>query len=196
MDSKFFLAHTASFGGLREEPYLARLSSKEDVTGYRKDPPQMGVVFVSEERLKPYQDLVSDDMTLANYEEFLELLIEDFFAERGCLWLERENRFVYRGDEELRKRFPFSRQAVDAVLEEGRSFITFDTKSDPRIESASSMAMNNVRSCLCASCTDDKGEVLVVAYFDNTMDSEPFSHKDLKFLKQALSLLPNAIPVT
>ena len=129
------------------------------------------------------------------YSQVLDLLMEEIFAERGCLWLERENNFVYRGDEELRKKFPFSRQAVDEVLEHGRSFISFNAEEDERLTPGGSICMNNVRSCLCAACRDEHGEVLVMAYFDNSMSSGEFSTRDLNYLKAVLSLVPGAVPV-
>lgn len=130
------------------------------------------------------------------YEQVLELLMEEIFAERGCMWLERENAFIYRGDEELRKSFPFSRQAVDEVLEQGRSFICFDAEQDDRLSPSGSIAMNNVRSCLCAACRDAEENVLVLAYFDNSMSAGEFSERDLEYLKAVLALVPGAVPVS
>lgn len=127
------------------------------------------------------------------YSQVLDLLMEEIFAERGCMWLERENAFIYRGDEELRKTFPFSRQAVDEVLDRGRSFICFDAEQDKRLHPSGSIAMNNVRSCLCAACRDESGEVLVLAYFDNGMSAGEFSQKDLDYLKAVLDLVPGAV---
>jgi GAF domain-containing protein len=144
--------------------------------------------------LVPYQELLSIP-TRENYQQLLELLMEEIFAERGCIWLERENVFLYNGDEDLRKRFPFSRQAVDSVLDHGRSFISFDATSDDRLRPSGSIAMNNVRSCLCAACQDQSGAVLVLAYFDNSMSSGQFSEEDLQLLKDVLSLVPGAVPV-
>ncbi len=130
------------------------------------------------------------------YEQVLEHLMEEIFAERGCMWLERENAFIYRGDEELRKSFPFSRQAVDEVLEQGRSFICFDAEQDERLHPSGSIAMNNVRSCLCAACRDTDTNVLVLAYFDNGMSAGEFSERDLEYLRAVLNLVPGALAVT
>ena len=148
---------------------------------------------MDQERLDPFRDLLADPEK-SDYEQVLELLLEEIFAERGCMWLERENAFIYRGDEEIRKNFPFSRQAVDEVLEAGRSFISYDTSLDDRVHPCSSMAVNNVRSCLCAAATDGAGQVLVLAYFDNSMSAGQFSQEDLEFLQGVLSLLPGAVP--
>lgn len=149
---------------------------------------------MTQTELEPYQDLLNDPSPEA-YKQLLELLLEEIFAERGCLWLERENTFLYCGDEDLRKRFPFSRKAVDAVLDLGRSFISFDTASDERLSPTGSMAMNNVRSCLCSACVGESGDVLVLAYFDNSMNSGQFSEEDLHLLQDVLSLVPGAVPV-
>ena len=67
-------------------------------------------------RLDPFKELM-ERSGRPDYEAVLEALLEEIFAERGCLWLEKDNEFLYRGDDELRKRFPFSRQAVDSVLD-------------------------------------------------------------------------------
>ena len=143
--------------------------------------------------LETFKELLSQPSE-ADYERVLELLLEQIFAERGCMWLEGENSFIYHGDEELRKTFPFSRQAVDSVLDQGCSFISFDSTQDERIHDSGSILMNNMRSCLCAACTDASGQVLVLAYFDNSMKSDPFSEKDLETLRTVLALVPGAVP--
>lgn len=144
--------------------------------------------------LEPFQELL-ENPDPDSYQMVLELLMEETFAERGCMWLERENAFIYSGDEELRKEFPFSRQAVDSVLEQGRSFISFDAEVDERLRPSGSLMMHNVRSCLCAAGSDTEGNVLVLAYFDNSMSSGQFSKEDLELLKRVLSLVPGAVPV-
>lgn len=149
---------------------------------------------MDQKRLEPFRELLQSP-SVEDYEKILELLLEEVFAERGCMWLERENRFIYQGDEDLRKSFPFSRQAVDAVLAEGRSFLSYDTEQDDRIRPSGSMLMNNVRSCLCAASSDEHGQVLVLAYFDNSVSAGQFSEEDLEFLKAVLSLVPGAVPV-
>ena len=142
--------------------------------------------------LNAFKELLSQP-TQADYEKVLEMLLEQMFAERGCMWLERENAFIYHGDEELRKTFPFSRQAVDAVLADGCSFISFDSSQDERIPDSGSIVMNKMRSCLCSASTDADGNVLVLAYFDNSMNSGPFSEADLQSLRQVLALVPGAM---
>lgn len=149
---------------------------------------------MDQQLLEPFQEFLNEPVTRADYEQLLCALIDEFQAERGCFWLEQDNAFLYMGDEQLRKEFPFSRQAVDAVLIEGRSFLSFDPQKDPRIEKGSSLAVN-LRTCLAASCVDSQDQVLVVAYFDNDLNSEPFSHKQLRLLKAVLSMVPGAVPV-
>ena len=149
---------------------------------------------MDEQLLQTFQEKLAEPVTKEDYAHVLAGLVAQLRAERGCLWLERENKFLYEGDEGLRKEFPFSRQAVDAVLEQGRSFLSFDPESDPRIAEDSSLSLN-VRCCLAASCTDEKGNILVLAYFDNNMKRDQFSHKDLRFLKAVLSSVPGALKV-
>jgi GAF domain-containing protein len=149
---------------------------------------------LDQQLLEPYREILKEPVAESDYERMLVRLIADLNAERGCLWLERENTFLYEGDEALRERFPFSRQAIDAVLKDGRSFLSFDPDRDPRISRESSLSMN-LRTCLAASCTDSQGEVLAVAYFDNRLDADQFSHQHLRLLKAVLSLVPGAVPV-
>jgi len=131
----------------------------------------------------------------ASYQEVLEMLVVEMSAERGCLWLEQENRLLYCGDEKLHRAFPFSRQAVDSVLDRGRSFVSYDTEQDDRLEPTGSIRVNKVRSCLCAACHDKSGELLALAYFDNGMSFGIFAEEDLNLLREVLSLVPGAVPV-
>jgi GAF domain-containing protein len=141
-----------------------------------------------------YRDLM-DAPDTASYQEMLEMLVVEMSAERGCLWLEPENRLLYSGDEKLHQAFPFSRQAVDSVLDRGRSFVSYDTENDDRLEPTGSIKVNKVRSCLCAACYDKDGELLALAYFDNGMNFGMFTEEDLKLLREVLSLVPGAVPV-
>ena len=147
---------------------------------------------MTEDRLEPYRELFKNPQT-KDYEKILELLLEEHFAERGCLWLEEKQSLIYRGNEELRKEFPFSRQAVNEVLGQGRGFLSFDTQVDDRVRPSGSIAMNKVRSCLCAASRDCRGEVLLLAYFDNSMSVGNFRPEDLEFLQQVLDLAPGAV---
>lgn len=143
--------------------------------------------------LHQYSELLKDP-SIEDYKTVLGMLVKATKAERGCLWLENKNSFVYHGDEELRKKFPFSREAIDTVLEKGRSLLSFDTTTDPRFTPFGSMMMHNVRSCLCAPCKDQSGEILVLAYFDTSTSSEQFTEDDLALLNTVLSFVPNAAP--
>ena len=150
---------------------------------------------MEQDKLQLYKEHLEKSANEDGYSFVLESLIENFGADRGCLWLERENKFLYRGDEVLRKKFPFSRLAVDAVLrEKGRSFLSFAPENDPRISSRDSLEINQ-RSCLAAACNDAEKNFLVVAYFDRDAKSGQFNHQNLKTLKSVLSLVPGAVPV-
>lgn len=132
---------------------------------------------------------------LLGYERVMEMLVTELSAERGCFWLEKQKELLYFGDEKLREEFPFSRQAVDSVLDHGRSFLSYDTDADQRLDPTGSIKVNKVRSCLCAACYDKDGNCLVVAYFDTGMGATPFSDDDLRLLRRVLSLVPGAEPV-
>ena len=125
--------------------------------------------------------------TEAIYRHVLKTLVADLNAERGCLWLEAENRFIYEGDEDLRKKFPFSRQAFDAVLDQGRTFCCFDSSEDPRVDPEASIRANNIRSCLCAAARDAQGEILAICYVDSSTGRERFTEEDLEFFNSVLA---------
>jgi hypothetical protein len=144
--------------------------------------------------LENYRELLRNPDT-AGYQQVLELLVTDLSAARGCFWLEKGHDLLYCGDDELYQKFPFSRQAVDAVLDHGRSFYSYDTRMDERLDPTGSIKVNNVRSCLCAACYQENGRVLVIAYFDNSVGKGLFSEKDLSTLREVLSLVPGAMPV-
>ena len=142
--------------------------------------------------LAPYRVLLKEPGK-EEYERVLELLLGSLSAERGCFYLEKESLFLYKGDEELRKTFPFSRQAVDAVLDDGCSFISFDPDKDDRINPTGSIRLNQVRSCVCSACVDESGEVLVLAYFDNSVSHGAFTQETLDKLRKVLELVPGAV---
>lgn len=147
-----------------------------------------------EQNLKPFQELMANP-TEENLGTVLELMMEESFAERGCLWIEDKKQLIYRGDEELKARFPFSRQVVETALRTGRGFVSFDSRLDERIKPAGSIAVNDIRSCLCAAARDAQGQVLCIVYFDNKTSAGNFTEEDLHFLNEVMALYPGAAPV-
>lgn len=146
------------------------------------------------EYLKPFAEMLSDP-TEENLGLALELLMEEHFAERGCLWLESEGSrsLIYRGDEELRDRFPFSRQVVDTALNTGRGFVSFNSQTDERLDVEGSVIFHGVRSVLCTAARDEQGNALAVVYFDNKSSAGNFTDEDLKLLDQVMALYPGAV---
>lgn len=145
------------------------------------------------EYLKPFADMLSDP-TEENLGLALELLMEEHFAERGCLWIESEGTrsLIYRGDEELRERFPFSRQVVDTALKTGQGFVSFNSQADDRLEPDGSIMFHGVRSVLCTAARDPEGQALAVVYLDNKSSAGNFTDEDLKLLDQVMALYPGA----
>lgn len=141
--------------------------------------------------IAPFKELMAEP-TEENLGSVLELLMEEAFAERGCLWIEASQSLIYRGDEDLKKRFPFSRQVVETALKTGRGFVSFDSRLDERIKPAGSIAVNDIRSCLCSAARNDKGEVLAIVYFDNKTSAGNFTEEDLDFLNQVMGEYPGA----
>lgn len=140
--------------------------------------------------LTEFEELLVDPLTNEKLLRVLELLIEENFAERGCLWLPNRDLF-YIGDESLRERFPFSRSVVKRVLSKGRGFVSFDSETDERLEPSKSIAVNNVRSCLCSAARSQEGVIRAVAYFDNCASVGNFTEEDLGFLNSVMALFPS-----
>lgn len=141
--------------------------------------------------LTPFKELMANPNEY-NLGMVLELLMEEHFAERGCLWIEDKKSLIYRGDEELKARFPFSRQVVETALRSGRGFVSFDSRLDDRIKPAGSIAVNDIRSCLCSAARNEKGEVLAIVYFDNKTSAGNFTEEDLAFLNDVMAEYPGA----
>ncbi len=151
---------------------------------------------MQDEQLAPYRDLLTPELRTADLKRVLELLMEENFAERGCLWLEERHELIYIGDETLRLEFPFSRRVVDSVLDRGRGFVSYDSSTDARLDPKGSVMVNNVRSCLCTAARSAVGGLLAIAYFDNRASVGNFTEKDLAYLNQVMSLFPGATPQT
>lgn len=141
--------------------------------------------------IEPFVELMSNP-TEANLGLVLELMMEEAFAERGCLWIEESKSLIYRGDEELKARFPFSRQVVETALRSGRGFVSFDSRLDDRIKPAGSIAVNDIRSCVCSAARNEAGEVLAIVYFDNKTSAGNFTEEDLAFLNEVMARYPGA----
>lgn len=150
---------------------------------------------VEEMNLEPYAEVLSDDLSTENLEKLLEMLIEENFAERGCLWMPTRD-LIYIGDEVLRLQFPFSRSVIRNVLSRGRGLVSFDPSTDERLGTSQSIAANNVRSCLCSAAHNAEGEILAIAYFDNQASGGNFSQGDLDFLNKVMDLFPEAVSRT
>lgn len=147
---------------------------------------------MQEEQLAAYRELLTPELATANLERVLELLMEENFAERGCLWLEERHELIYIGDDTLRLEFPFSRRVVDSVLDRGRGFVSYDSSTDARLDPKGSVMVNNVRSCLCTAARSADGELLAIAYFDNRASVGNFTEKDLTYLNEVMALFPGA----
>ena len=143
--------------------------------------------------LNRIKELMGDRPDRESLDTLLEQLMENFFAERGCLWVEEWQDYLYQGDEELRDEFPFSTQVVETAVKTGRGFVSFDSKLDDRIAPTGSIAVHKVRSCLCAAAKNASDETLAVAYFDNKTSAGNFTEEDLENLQKIMSYFPGAV---
>lgn len=142
------------------------------------------------QKLALYSKLVSDP-TVPNIGELLDMLLDEFMAERGCFWLESQGAVIYRGDEELKMTYPFSRQVVGAAVKTRLGLVSFDVMEDDRIAPTESVKTTQIRSCLCVPARDEKGKILAVIYFD-TKTSRSFSQENLDFLIELMAFYPGA----
>ena len=124
-----------------------------------------------------------------NLEGVLEVLMEDVFAERGCLWRE-DQEVVYCGNDELRTKFPFSRTAVDSVLTHGRGFVAFTPDGNHDVCRSKSVENFHVRSVLCAPVVDGNGKPVAIFYFDNRTSAGSFTEDDLDYLREVVAQVP------
>lgn len=124
----------------------------------------------------------------------LEILLEEFSAERSCLWVESSDKFLYRGDPGLAKTHPFSRQVVLAAMRARVGLVSFDVSEDERIQPTESITAGQIRSCLCAPARDSDGRVVAVIYFDDKTTRGLFSQQQLDFLIELMAHFPGASP--
>lgn len=122
--------------------------------------------------------------------ELLEVVMEEVFAERGCLLLADSSgeRIVYRGRDDLREKFPFSRRVAEQVLARGRGMVTFNVSQHEVTAASESLATHGVRSVLCAPIGRDG-----VLYFDNQASHGVFSEDDLSLVRSVADLLAETL---
>lgn len=140
-----------------------------------------------------YRELMGDEPDREKLSSLLEQLMEAFFAERGCFWVEAWQDYLYHGDEELREEFPFSTKVVESAVKTGRGFVSFDSSLDDRIETRGSIAVHKVRSCLCSAARDADEKLLAMAYFDNKTSAGHFTEDDLANLNRIMAHFPGAV---
>lgn len=126
--------------------------------------------------------------------ELLEVVMEEVFAERGCLLLTAKTGeyIVYRGPEDLRKKFPFSRLVASQVLSRGRGLVTYDVRQNAVTAASESIATYGVRSVLCVPITRNE-DTLGILYFDNHASAGMFSADDLALVRSLAELLAEAL---
>lgn len=146
---------------------------------------------MSDEQLHPLAELARSHLiegVEAALGRALESLMEEVFAERGCLVF-IDDHHIYRGDEELRVVFPFSSKVVADLLEDGIGLVSLDPEKED--EASSSMKMYGLRSAVAASIEDSEEELLGILYCDNRVSAEAFTKDDLEAVQAvAVELAP------
>jgi GAF domain len=140
-----------------------------------------------------FKELISEatDESLAR---LLELLLEKFSAERGCIWIESRGKVIYRGNSELKMSYPFSRQVVRAAVRTRVGLVSFDVAEDDRFQPTESINATQIRSCLCAPARNAEGGILAVVYFDDKTTRGYFTEDNLNFLIALMAEFPGAAP--
>lgn len=162
------------------------LAHLDEVTGDEYvqvgDPPQPSLV---DELVSPLQD---DSPLEERLQEVLALAREQVGAERGCMLVTRAGveQLLHDGDDELRDKFPFSRNLVGEVMAFGTGLVSYQSQACD-LPGSQSMMLHGVRAAMCAPILSLNDDDCGVVYFDNRGSAEPFSEEQLK-LVQSLAL--------
>lgn len=119
----------------------------------------------------------------------LENLMEEVYAERGCLVFFDEH-YIYRGKEELREVFPFSSSVVEHLLEDGIGLVSFNSDDD---DAGSSVKIYGLRSAVAAAIECDREGLLGILYCDNQCSPDAFTESDLEKLKSVARAVGPAV---
>ncbi len=138
------------------------------------------------------QELITES-TDESLGQLMDLLLDKFSAERGCLWVEAMGKVIYRGDPELKMTYPFSRQVVLAAVRTRVGLVSFDVGEDDRFQPTESIMATQIRSCLCAPARNAEGVTLAVIYFDDKTTRGNFSREHLEFLIAIMAEFPGAV---
>ncbi len=126
--------------------------------------------------------LVPDDVPAL--EKALAKAVEMLGAERGCLLLNRpdEELFLYRGDQVLKQEFPFSREVVCSVLENGLGLVHFNAPRERELPVSTSIEVYGLRSALCVPIVR-LGSSIGILYFDSRATASSFAPEALDFAR-------------
>ncbi len=118
-------------------------------------------------------------------EEFLEQLMAELLAERGCIG-RRDKDPLYCAHA---SHFPLSTTILERTLREGKPIICVST-NDQLLNQSHSLRGAEIRSILCAPVKNLFGDPVALLYFDNTLE-HAFGDEELDFLLQVAALVPS-----
>ncbi len=107
----------------------------------------------------------------------LECIVLEIGADRGCVLLDSGHEVRYPGGEP----FPYSRRAVDWVLDNQKHLFTLDSPTDSVMSSSVSVKMNDVRVVLC--CPLKVLQEPSILYLDSARLRGSIAEKDIGFIQ-------------
>lgn len=108
----------------------------------------------------------------------LECIVLEVGADRGCVLTDTGHEVRFPGGEE----FPYSRRAVDWVLDNQSPIFTLDSPTDSVMSSSVSVKMNDVRVVLC--CPVRVLDQPSILYLDSARLRGSLSEKDVGFIQE------------
>ncbi|MBI5368557.1 MAG: sigma 54-interacting transcriptional regulator [Planctomycetes bacterium] len=141
-------------------------------------------------RLKAVYDVISVTSAVLDERQLIDRLLEVvqgiFGAERGAvLFCKEDGSEIYPGGIRVREAgsrdVPISRSVLKYVLRERRGLISSDAASDPRFDGSKSLALDQVKSVLCAPLIH-KDRLQGAIYLDTRSVLKNFGEEDLSLL--------------
>ncbi len=121
--------------------------------------------------------------------QILEYVMEGTCAERGCLVF-LDDYYIYRGNEKLKRVFPFSSSVVAQLLEDGIGLVSFEADS---VEASASVQLYGLRSAVATPVEDPEEGLMGILYCDNQVSRDAFTARDLSLLQSVARVIAPAL---
>ncbi|MGE0492230.1 MAG: GAF domain-containing protein [Vulcanimicrobiota bacterium] len=134
--------------------------------------------------LKEYKVILAETAQEEDIRRALKLALRELPAERGCLLLNLDQTevFLYVGDESLRDKYPFSREVVCHVLQDGLGLVDFSARGGGELPESVSIKALGLRSALCVPILH-LGSTAGFLYFDTRAKMDAFEPEHVDFAR-------------